>query len=94
MKRCIWLLLSLALVLVLGIRSPAHAESPVLKVVYYEEPPYQFISEKGKANGLLVEFFDAIAQKCGYTAEYYQSGQMCSGIELGKCGRCFGHAKL
>lgn len=71
MKRCIWLLLSLALVLVLGIRSPAHAECPVLKVVYYEEPPYQFISENGKANGLLVEFFDAIAQKCGYTAEYY-----------------------
>lgn len=71
MKRYIRFLLSLTLILVFGTYSPAHAEYPVLKVVYYEEPPYQFISENGKASGLLVEFFDTIAQKCGYTAEYY-----------------------
>lgn len=71
MKRCMRLLLSLALVFALGMYSPARAEYPVLKVAFYEEPPYQFISEGGEPNGLLVEFFDAIAQKCGYSAEYY-----------------------
>ena len=65
------LALLLVLLLVLSIHHFAHEEYPVLKVVYYEEPPYQFISEKGQPSGLLVEFFDAISRQCGYTAEYY-----------------------
>jgi polar amino acid transport system substrate-binding protein len=70
MKYYVQFLLCLALILALGVYSPVQAENPVLKVVLYEEQPYQFVSDQGSASGLLVEFFDAIAQNCGYSTEY------------------------
>lgn len=70
MKQCIQFLLCLAMILAFGVCNPVRAENPVLKVVFYEEPPYQFMPDQGNASGLLVEFFDAIAQKCGYSASY------------------------
>lgn len=60
----------LVLLLLLAAASSALAAPPALTVAIYEEAPYQFLDGDGNAVGLLVELFDAVAERAGYRAEY------------------------
>lgn len=53
-----------------GASATARAAAPILGVAICEEAPYQFINERGEADGLLVELFEQLAECSGYGAEY------------------------
>lgn len=64
------LLLWFAVLLWAGSANPVEGTEPVFRVAFYEEAPYQFMDEKGQAVGLLIDIFDQVAERSGYSAEY------------------------
>ena len=61
-------------------------QRPVLRVALCEEAPYQFWNSSGVADGLLVEVFDFIARRCGYTVEYVPRARLSHCIQALRSG--------